>query len=99
MPRTLILAAALVMLSAGLARAQVNDITTGLPDYGSNYFYLTPSYERPITAEDMRRDNLIEQKYRETLRTKIPDKKPSNDPWRNVRPAATAAAYDRHRPQ
>jgi len=36
----------------------------------------------------------IERKYKETLK-KIPNKKPSNDPWVGVRPAPVA---DRYRP-
>ena len=41
----------------------------------------------------------IEVKYREVVRTKIPDKKPSNDPWKTVRPSASAITIERHRPQ
>jgi len=37
----------------------------------------------------------IERKYRETL-ARIPNKKPSRDPWAGVR---TPAAEDRHRAQ
>jgi hypothetical protein len=28
----------------------------------------------------------------------MPDKKPSNDPWKNMRQAPAEPAYDRHRP-
>ena len=88
-------AAALVLLSAGVAHAQITPITSGLPDRAYNYGYsLSPGYERPITAQDMREIE-IERQYRETLK-KIPNKKPVNDPWAGVRPAPVA---DRHRPQ
>ena len=88
-------AAALVLLSAGIARAQITPITSGMPDNANSYGYsLMPSYERPISAQDMR-ELEIERKYRETLK-KIPNKKPANDPWAGVRAAPVA---DRHRPQ
>jgi hypothetical protein len=87
-------AAAIVVLSAQFARAQVNDISKALPDSAGYGFNLTPFYERPITAQDMR-DMEIDRKYRDTL-AKIPNKKASRDPWAGVRPAT---AEDRHRPQ
>ena len=88
-------AAALVLLSAGVARAQITPITSGLPDGAGGYGYsLSPGYETPISAQSYR-DVEIERKYRETLK-KIPDKKPSNDPWAGVRQAPVA---DRHRAQ
>ena len=86
-------AAAIAVLSAEFARAQVADISRALPDSANYGLSLTPIYERPITAQDMR-DMEIERKYRETL-ARIPNKKPSRDPWAGVR---TPAAEDRHRP-
>jgi hypothetical protein len=95
MLRTPTVAFIIALLSAGLARAQITPITSGLPDRGYNYGYsLSPDYERPITAQDMR-EMEIERRYNETLK-KIPNKKPSNDPWSGVRPAPVA---DRLRPQ
>ena len=94
-----LLAIALLAFCPGVARAQITDITSGRPDgvyYGG--LGLTNAYERPNTAEDLRR-NEIEVKYREVVRAKIPDKKPSNDPWKSVRPTAAAITIDRHRPQ
>ena len=88
-------AVALVLLSAGFARAQITPITSGLPDNSTNTgFALTPGYETPMSAQSAR-DMEIERKYNETLK-KIPNKKPSNDPWAGVRAAPVA---DRHRPQ
>ena len=98
MPRIPLLAIALLVVPASLARAQITDITSGRPDITYYQYGLSPSYERPITAQDIRR-NEIEQKYREVVRTKIPDKKPSNDPWKGVRPTAAAITVDRHRPE
>ena len=91
-------AIALLIVSATFARAQITDITSGRPDITYFSYGLSPDYERPITAEDIRR-NEIEQKYREVVRTKIPDRKPSNDPWKGVRPSAAAITVDRHRPE
>ena len=88
-------AVALVVLSAGLARAQITPITSGLPENANNYgFSLSPGYETPISAQSYR-DMEIERRYNETLK-KIPNKKPVNDPWAGVRQAPVA---DRHRPQ
>ena len=39
-----------------------------------------------------------ERNYRETVK-RIPDKKPSSDPWKNVRSTPTASSVDRHQPQ
>ena len=85
----------LIISSAGLAEAQITPIASGLPEGANNYGLnlYGYGYERPITAQDMR-EMEIEQKYKETLK-KIPNKKPVNDPWAGVRPAAVA---DRHRP-
>ena len=84
----------LIVLSAGLAEAQITPIASGLPDNANDYsLSIIPSYERGITAQDLR-ELEIEQKYKETLR-KIPNKKPSKDPWAGIRPAAVE---DRHRP-
>jgi hypothetical protein len=88
-------AAAMVLLSAGFAHAQITPITSGLPDHGYNYGYnLSPGYETPMSAQSVR-DMEIERRYNETLK-KIPNKKPSNDPWAGVRADPVA---DRHRPQ
>ena len=49
-----------------------------------------------MTAADMRSQE-IERDYRKAL-TKIPNKKPSSDPWAGVR-TTTTRSDDRHRPQ
>jgi hypothetical protein len=101
MLRHLILTTVLVVLPASVARAQVTDITTGRPPGADYYTWGTfPSgYVRSRSPEDAGRDTEIELKYRETLQSKIPDRKPSSDPWKTIRPAPTASAVDRHRPQ
>ena len=99
--RHLVLAAVVTVLPASFAQAQITDITSGRPD-GADYFTwgaFPVDYARSRSPEDAGRDTEIEAKYNATLRTKIPDKKPSNDPWKNIRPASTASAADRHRPQ
>jgi hypothetical protein len=101
MLRRAIFAAVLIVLSAALGRAQVTDITTGRPP-GADYYTwgaFPTGYERSRSPEDAGRDTEIELKYRQTLTTKIPNRKPSNDPWKTIRPAPTASATDRHRPQ
>jgi hypothetical protein len=101
MLRHLILAAAITVMSTGLAHAQITDITSGRPD-GADYYtwgaFPTGDYGRSRSPEDAGRDTEIEAKYNATLKSKIPDRKPSNDPWKTIRSAPTAAA-DRHRPQ
>jgi hypothetical protein len=88
-------AAALVVLSTGLSLAQyTGPIPNSGQDSGGINWYALPLIDRHA-PQDVEREREIEQKYRETLR-KIPDKKPSNDPWRSVRPAPT---FDRHRPE
>jgi hypothetical protein len=99
MLRHLVLAAVLVILSTGLARAQVTDIGSGLPDE-TYYPGFAIDYEGKRSYEDLERDRQIEQKYREVVDTRIPDRKPSKDPWGNIRQAPVAAVpYDRYRPQ
>jgi len=95
MLRLSIAAFAVALLPAELARAQIYDITTGRPPGadGQGISFLG-AYERPMTAQDMRAQE-IERDYRKTM-SKIPDRKPSKDPWAGVR-AATPA--DRHRPE
>jgi hypothetical protein len=97
-----LLAAAIVALSPARARAPVTGPipNTGLPDNTDTYMWSAfPIYGNSRTPEESVRDGEIEMKYRETLRTRIPDKKPSNDPWKNIRAAPAAAAADRHRVQ
>ena len=98
MLRKLIGAAAIIVLFAGAAHAQY---TGPLPnsgfDDGRFNMNLWPAIGRSHAPEDAWREYEIERQYQETLRTKIPDRKPSNDPWRKIRPAPAASSVDRHR--
>jgi hypothetical protein len=95
----MLLGVATVVLLAGSAGAQVTPITSGVADgYDLPRFSeWSPYYQRSRTPEEAGRDTEIEANYRAAV-SKIPDKKPSNDPWKSIRPATTAAA-DRHRVQ
>jgi hypothetical protein len=98
MLRMLIGAAAIVVLSAAFARAQVTGPIPGSGMYGDDTiccFSPWPDYEQTRSPEQMERDRQIETDYRASL-SRIPNRKPSNDPWKNIR---SAPALDRHRPQ
>lgn len=78
----LLIAAAVVALTAGAVQAQMTGNVAGtgpVPDDGFN-MNMMPSV--PQSRENAE----AERKYQETLKNKIPDKKVSNDPWRTVRP-------------
>jgi hypothetical protein len=94
MLRHLIFAAALPVLTVGLARAQVTGPipNSGMDDGRYTNWNAFPIYERSATPEEVGRVNEIDRRYRETV-AKIPDKKPSRDPWKNIRAAPTS---DRH---
>jgi hypothetical protein len=79
------------------ARAQIRDITKVAPDDGTYSWNMWPPIGRAENPEDAGRE--VDQRYRETLRTKIPDRKVSSDPWRSIRraPAARSAPVDRHK--
>ena len=97
MLRALIGALAAAVLLAGPAQAQ---ITGPVPNtqQDDSVRWTVLSIGRAKNPEDAGREHEIERQYQETLRTKIPDKKPaSKDPWRNIRQAPTAAAPDRHK--
>ena len=105
MLRKLAAAFALIVLGTGFARAQV---TGSLPGYGGpdDYNYqvwsIIPDYDQVRSPAQLQRDAEFERRYNETLRSKIPDKKVSNDPWRTVRRAPTTPAVtqpDRYRPE
>ena len=90
--RKLIPASVLLLLLSGAAYAQMTD--SGMSNSGTMNMNLTPSGQRRVSPEQAQRDQEIERNYRETVNSKIPDKKGSSDPWGNVRagPAATSAA-------
>ena len=88
---------AIVVLLAGTARAQVipgdsPNMGIGSAVSGSRGLGIV---SRPHTWEGYKSQR-SERNYNETVK-RSPDKKPSSDPWKNVRQAPTAA--DRHQPQ
>ena len=95
MLRQLIRAAAIIALFAGTARAQVPgdspNMGVGAAVAGSRGLGIV---SRPHTWEGYK----TERNYHDTVK-RIPDKKPSNDPWGNIRQAPTAQSTDRHRTQ
>jgi len=88
---------AIVILLAGTARAQVlpgdsPNMGVGAAVSGSRGLGVV---SRPHTWEGYESQR-SERTYSETVK-RIPSKKHSNDPWKNVRQAPTAT--DRHQPQ
>lgn len=99
MVRKLIAATAVIVLSAGAAPAQVTGPIPNTPQDNSTTWNMWAITGSSRTPEDAGREHEIERKYQETLKTKIPDKKVPNDPWRNIRQAPAATVVDRHKPQ
>jgi hypothetical protein len=89
----LIQALALVVLFTVAAYAQMTDSGNNSGSSGMN-MNMMPDSRRRLTPEQSQREHEIEREYRETVNSKIPDKKGSNDPWGKVRPnpASTSAA-------
>lgn len=82
MLRTVVGAALIIAVLAGAARAQVP---------------LLPYVEPPSRpSENALQQAEGERVHRQALKN-IPDRKPSNDPWRSVRSTAKNPALDRHR--
>jgi hypothetical protein len=96
MLRCLFTAAIAAALSAGAARAQIHDITSAVPEQHQYGWGMWPAITTAPVPEDAGREHDIDVRYRETLRTKLPDRKRSNDPWRTIR-AAPAEPFDRHK--
>jgi hypothetical protein len=98
MLRKLVGTAALIIVSAGAAHAQMTGPVPNTAQDNRPYYNPWAIGGRERTPEDAGRDAEIEMKYRETLRTKIPDRRPSsNDPWRTVRQAPAATSSAKHR--
>ena len=93
-------AAAFIVLFAGTARAQV--VPGDSPNMGVG---AAVSGSRGLGAISRTRapkgnwsEYENERNYRETVK-RIPDRKSSNDPWKNVRQAPSISPPDRHQPQ
>jgi len=57
---------------------------------------LAPDQRRALTPEEKEKQKALDEKYNETMKA-IPDKRPSADPWSNVR--STPAASSKQRQQ
>jgi hypothetical protein len=95
MLRRLIGAAVLVLVSATAAPAQITGPVPNMGQFEDPRSTWNPWIGRAEVPEDAGREHEI-QRYRETLKTKIPDRKPSNDPWRSIRPASTTSPGKQH---
>jgi len=87
--RRLVLPAALLALLTGAASAQelgVSNSSGGMPMPSLS---LGGGAPRKLTPEEQERQNQIDNAYKAAT-NKIPDKKPSNDPWGDVRASAPA---------
>ena len=95
----ILLLGSLFLLSTSLTHAQVTPPNVVVPD--TTYFSPAPGYYSSRTPEQAWREAEIERRYRAVVDARIPDRKPSNDPWKSVRraPAAAAPVDDRHKPQ
>ena len=90
-----LVALGLTMLSAGAAQAQYS-APVGTYDTSGTNLSLLPDYEQTRSYSDAQRDREINRQYREVA-DRIPDKKGSRDPWKNIR-QTPSQALDRHRP-
>jgi hypothetical protein len=88
-------AAAFIIVFADMSHAQVLPGDT-INRWNGAWAAQGYGVARSHAPEDVWREQQSEHKYREALKT-IPNKKPSNDPWKNVRQAPASSAVDRHR--
>jgi hypothetical protein len=86
----------LALLPAEFAAVQYTGAVPGTGGFDDQQFYwnMLPSGKRERSQADID----LERRYQETLKTRIPDRKPSKDPWAGIR-STTSRAEDRHRPQ
>jgi len=87
MLRNLLSAAVIVALMSGPALAQP------APSSGSQ-LGIPLNGERPLTPEEIEKRKAADRAYNAAMQ-KIPDKKPSSDPWGNVRPSSSTAAKNK----
>ena len=100
MLRQFIRAAAFIVLFAGTASAQI--VPGDSPNRGVGGEVAGSRGIGALSRTRAPKGNWAEyeneRNYRETLK-RIPDKKSSNDPWKNVRQAPAVPVVDRHQPQ
>ena len=68
------------------------------PQSSSSTIGIPLNPERPLTAEEIQKRKDAERAYDAAIQ-KIPDKKPSADPWGNIRPSSPASAKNKQQPQ
>lgn len=78
-------AAAILALMSGPAFAQPASQSSPSSNIG---IPLNP--ERPLTQEEIEKRQAADRAYNAAIQ-KIPDKKPSGDPWGNIRPSSPTA--------
>ena len=75
----------ILILLVGPAAAQIGSTT---PD---SRLSVPLNMKAPKTPEEIEKQKAADRAYEAAIK-KIPDKKPSADPWGNIRPAASSAS-------
>jgi hypothetical protein len=88
MLRTFMLAGATVVLFIGSAAAQPAAQTGGSP------VSIPYNSEQPPTPEEIEKRKATDRAYNAAMQ-KIPDKKPSADPWGTIRPTSPTASKNK----
>jgi hypothetical protein len=88
MLRKLIQAAAIIALCTGPAAAQLNQ-----GNQGSN-LSIPLNQKPPPTREEIEKQKARDRDYDAAMK-KIPDKKPSGDPWGDIRPNKSTTAKNK----
>ena len=86
--RKLLLAGALVALCAGPVAAQP------APSSSNSSIGIPLNPQQPLTPEEIEKRKANDRAYNEAIQ-KIPDKKPSADPWGNVRPNSSTTTKNK----
>jgi hypothetical protein len=94
MSSPLVKVAAIIMLLTGTANAQV--LPGDSPNMGIGAAVAGSRGLGVVSRPHVWEGYQSEKNYNDTVK-RIPDKKPSNDPWKNVRTPSTTV--DRHQPQ
>jgi len=97
MLRKLLPALAIVALTSGFALAQpvtqssTQSSSSPSPASESTTVGIPLNPQRPLTQEEIDKQRAADRAYNAAIQ-KIPDKKPSGDPWGNIRPSSSTAA-------
>jgi hypothetical protein len=90
MLRKFLPAAAIIALTSGLALAQPASSSSS----SSGSLGIPLSVERPPTPEEIEKQKAADRAYSDAMQ-KIPDKKPSADPWGNIRSGSPNTAKNK----